>query len=465
MKKTLKIIGWGLILLSVYAGPALSGEKQLPPEGETPKDFGLPAKEDFQLGNGLRATLVSYGQIPKVTVRLAVRSGNLNEPENEVWLADMTSTMMKEGTKSRTSAEMNAAAARMGGGVFAGVGMDQSVIGGDVLSEFGPDFIRLVADIAQNPLFPEAELKRLKNDFLRKLSIQLSQPRTLALAKFRKAIYDGHPYGRILSTAEIIQGFTVEKIRAFYDANFGAARSHIYVVGQFDVKAVKKAIRSSFGGWKRGPAPMILPAKTDTRRSIIIVDRPGSQQSTMYIGLPVPDPSHKDSLALGAMNAILGGSGFLSRITANIREKKGYTYSPSSALSWQYRDAYWYQFASVGNAVTAPALKEILYEIDRLRQEPPSEEELKNIQNFMCGTFVLSNSSREGIIAVLSFQDFHSLAPDYLTTHVKKIQALTPKDIQRVAQDYLKPEKLIMVIVGDKKQIADSLKEFGPIVE
>jgi len=463
MKKTVKIIGWSLILMSVFSALAAREEKQLPPEGGIPKNFALPAKEHFRLDNGLSATLVSYGQIPKVTVQIVVRSGNLNEPANEVWLADMTGKLMKEGTKSRSAQQITAASARMGGGVNTGVGMDLSTIGGSVLSEFGPDYIRLIADIAQNPLFPEAELERLKKDFLRTLSIQLSQPQILALAEFRKAIYDNHPYGRILSTAEMIQGFTAEKIRAFYAANFGAARAHIYVVGQFNAQAAKEAIRKSFSGWKRGPAPLILPAKTDTHRSLHIVDRPGSQQSTMYIGLPVPDPSHKDSLALGAMNTMLGGGSFLSRITANIREKRGYTYSPFSALSPQYRDAYWFQFASVGNAVTAPALKEILYEIDRLRQEPPSEAELKNIQNFMCGTFVLSNSSREGILSALSFQDFHGL-PDYLTTYVQKVRALTPKDIQRVAQDYLKPEKLIIVIVGDKKEIADSLKEYGPLV-
>jgi predicted Zn-dependent peptidase len=184
----------------------------------------------------------------------------------------------------------------------------------------------------------------------------------------------------------------------------------------------------------------------------------------MYIGLPVPDPSHKDNLALGAMNAILGGGSFLSRITANIREQKGYTYSPFSALSPQYRDAYWFQFASVGNAVTAPALKEILYEIDRLRAEAPPENELKDIQSFMIGSFIRTNSTRQGIIGLLSFQDFHGL-PDYMTTYVKKIRALKPEDIQKAAQDYLKPEKLVIVIVGDKKQIADSLKEYGPLVD
>lgn len=465
MRKIMPLTGRGCILAAVFIALSAGAERQAPPEGGKPKDFILPAKEDFELANGLRATLVSYGQVPKAMVGLMVRTGNLNEPENEVWLANVAARFMREGTVGRSAKEIAAAAARMGGGVNSGAGSDTSGINGDVLSEFAPEFIRLVADIAQNPLFPETELGRLKNDQLRTLSIQLSQPETLALAKFRKTIYGDHPYGRLLSTAETIKGFTMDKIRSYYEANFGAVRSHLYVVGRFDAKAVKRAIRDAFGGWKRGPAPAILPAKTDTRRSVAVVDRPGSQQSTLYVGLPVVDPSHTDSLALEVVNFLLGGGSFLSRITANIRENKGYTYSPYSTISTRYRDAYWVQVASVGNTVTAPALKEILYEIDRLREEPPADKELKDIQNFMSGTFVMTNSSRAGILNILSNQDLHGLGPDYLSTYVQKIHALTPKDIQRAAREYLKPDKMIIVVVGEKREIADSLKGFGPVVE
>jgi zinc protease len=456
------IIGWGLMLTVVITA---GGQKQLPPEGGTPRDFVLPLKETIKLENGFSGTLVPYGTLPKVTVLLVVRSGNLNESENEIWLADMVGQLMKEGTKSRKAEDIAAAAARMGGEVNIGVGADLTTIGGDVLSEFGPELVRLIADIVQSPLFPETEIERLKNDSLRSLSIQISKPETLAQEKFRKVLYGNHPYGRILSTPDIIKSFTVEKARNFFDANFGAARSQIYVVGRFNRDAVKKAIQEVFGGWKNGPEPLILPAKTESQRAVHIVDRPGSQQSILYVGLPVIDPSQKDWVALQVTNAILGGGSFLSRITSNIRENKGYTYSPYSQISSRYRDAYWLQFASVGNEVTAPALKEILYEIARLREEPPPEEELRRIQNFLAGNFILQNSSRGGIVGILSFQDLHGLDPSYLSTWVQKVHALTPKDIQTIAQTYFMPEKITIVIVGDKNKIKDTLKGFGPIVE
>lgn len=465
MRKIKQGIGWGFVLATVLAAFSSGGDKELPPAGGKPKDFVLPAREEFELENGLRATLVPYGQVPKAMVGLMVRSGSLNESENEVWLANMTAKMMKEGTLGRSALEIAAAAARMGGNVNIGAGNDVSGISGDVLSEFAPEFIRLVGDIARSPLFPEKELERLKNDLLRTLSIQTSQSQTLALARFLAAIFGPHPYGRVLSTPATIKGFTIEKIRSYYETNFGAARSHLYVVGRFEAPAVKQAIRDAFGGWRRGPDPLTLPVKTETRRSVAIVDRPGSQQSSIYIGLPVIDPSHPDSLALKAADSVLGGGGFLARITNNIREKKGYTYSPYSDVSSRYRCAYWFQFASVGNAVTAPALKEILYEIDRLRAEPPAEKELEDIQNYLSGTFVLTNSSRSGILNLLSLIDLHGLGPDYLSTYVQKIHALTPTDIQRVVRDYLRPDKMIIVVVGEKKEIADSLREFGPAVE
>jgi zinc protease len=452
-----------LALLVVVLGGGAQSER--PPEGGKPKNFALPAAEMLELANGLKATLVPYGQVPKAMIGLSVRTGSLNEPANETWLANITMVLMREGTGGRSAKDIADAAARMGGEINTGAGSDTSGISGDVLAEFAPEFVRLVADIARNPLLPETELDRLKSDMLRRLSIQLSQAQTVARARFQEAIYGRHPYGRLLSTAETIKGFSAEKVRAYYDANFGAARSHLYVVGRFDVRAVRRAIQESFGGWKRGPGPAVLPVSTDTRRSVFLVDRPGSQQSTVFIGLPVVDRSHPDSLTFEAVNFLLGGGGFLSRITNNIRENKGYTYSPYSAWSSRYRSATWFQFASVGNAVTAPAIKEILYEIDRLREEPVPEKELKDIQNFMSGTFVLANSSRQGILDILSTQDLHGLGPDFLTSYVRKVHALTPKDIQRVAREYLDPDRMIIVVVGDKKQIGDSLKDFGPLVD
>jgi predicted Zn-dependent peptidase len=193
---------------------------------------------------------------------------------------------------------------------------------------------------------------------------------------------------------------------------------------------------------------------------IHIVDRPKAVQSTIYMGLPVADPSRPDYVAMLVTNSLLGGS-FGSRITTNIRERKGYTYSPVSTVSSRYRDAYWAEVADVTTNVTGASLKEILHEIDSLRTVPPSAEELRGIQNYLAGTFVLQNSSRMGIISVLQMLDLHGLGDDYLTEFVRRVYAVTPADVQRIARTHLAPERMTIVVVGDREVITEQLKPFG----
>ena len=162
------------------------------------------------------------------------------------------------------------------------------------------------------------------------------------------------------------------------------------------------------------------------------------------------------------MNVLLGGS-FGSRITSNIREQKGYTYSPSSQLSSRYRDAYWVEVADVTTNVTGPAIKEVIGEIDRLQADPPSDQELKGFQNYRAGVFILQNSSRAGIIGQLEFVDLHHLPPDYLNDYVARVYAVTPQQVQEAATKYIQDDKATIVVVGDKKVVQEQVKEFGPV--
>src|ERR1700747_1063908 len=225
--------------------PLAAQQKQAPPAGGQPKPFNVPAHETYALPNGLKVTLVPYGNYPKVTVSLVVRAGNLNEPPDMTGLADLAGNLMKEGTTSKTSKQVAEEAAGMGGAINITVGADESDITTDVLSEFGPKAATLLADVAQHPLFPESELPRLKNDALRQLSISKSVPQSIALEKFRKILYGDHPYGTGFPTEESITKTDVAAIRKYYGGNFGAARGHLYVAGRFDAGEMKKAIAAS----------------------------------------------------------------------------------------------------------------------------------------------------------------------------------------------------------------------------
>jgi len=436
----------------------------VPPKAGVPRDFKVPEPKRFTLDNGLQVALVQWGTMPKVRVTVSMRTGNAFEKADEVWLADLTGDLLREGTATRTAAQVSEEAARMGGSLAVSVGGDTTSVGADVLTEFGPHIVSLIADVVSNPKFPESELARLKADMLRNLAVSLSQPQQLALQKFRAVMYGDHAYGRVFPTEAMVKGFTLEQVRGFYNQTYGAGRSRLYVVGRFDTTAVEAAIRKDFAAWRKGSEPSQPAAKPTSARAVHIIDRPGAPQSTVIMGMPTVDPSNADFIPLTVMDALLGGA-FASRVTKNIREDKGYTYSPYSELSVRYRDAYWAENADVTTTVTGPSIKEILAEIDKLQAEPPSKEELGGIQNYLAGTYVLQNSSRGGITNQLDYMDLHALPPTYASTYVKQVYAVTPQQISDMARKHLVDDKALIVIVGDRKVIEEQVKGFGTLVD
>ena len=432
-----------------------------PPPGE-PRPFRVPATERFTLANGLTVTLAPYGATPKTTVRLVLPTGSIDEGTTEGWLAALTADLIQEGTTGRSAEDIATEAASMGGSVLIGVGADRTSVEGDVLEEFGPDLVALMADLVRNPAFPEAELARLQGDRVRALTVALQQPGTVTQAEFVRRLYAGHPYGRPLPTAEGIRGFTVDRIRTFWATHYGPDGAHLYVSGRFDPEAMRDSIERALGSWSAAPDAAPPIAEPEPTGGVVFIGRPGAPQSTLYLGLPVVDPSHPDYVALQVTNTLLGGA-FASRITLNIREDKGYTYSPQSFVTSRYRTAYWLQTADVGSEVTGAALQEIRNEIERLREEPPEEAELQGIKNYLSGIFVLQNSSRAGIIGQLAYLDLHGLPPEYLTRYVERVQAVTPEEVRRITRTYLRPEDMLLVVTGDPRVALPQLGSWGAV--
>ena len=455
------VISAAVILLG--ATTALNAQqtttREAPPPLGTPKAFHIPPRHDITLANGMKITLVQFGKIPKASVYLELRTGHIDEAATQTWLADVTTDLMREGTTTRSATQIADDVAGMGGELTTSASDDMSQIGGAVLGERAADMVKLVADVAQHPLFPESELARIKANEARNLAIALSQPQPIAQDAYARAVYGDHPYGRTFPTNAMLSGYTIAQVHDFYAKNFGAARAHLYVVGVFDAASVESAARDAFGKWAAGPRPTVDPPRQSTRRTVTLIDRPGAVQSTLILGVPVPGPTAADYMQLNVMDALLGGT-FGSRITTNIREQKGYTYSPYSYVSTHYHEANWAEQADVTTAVTGASLKEIFGEIARLQTTAPGEPELSGIKNNMIGLFTLRNASRGGIVSQLSFVDEQGLGNSYLADYVKHVLAVTPAEVQHMAQSYLKPEHMTLVVVGDKKTVDPQLAPY-----
>ncbi|MBL8180658.1 MAG: insulinase family protein [Blastocatellia bacterium] len=444
-----------LCLISVTG--SVFAQKQTPPIGGKPKPFVFPKQEVYTLPNGMKVTLVPYGSVPKVAVQATIYAGTKDDAKGKKAISEMVGSMLKEGTKTRTAEQIATSSAEMGGSVSTGTGTDSTSISGEVLSEFGPQFVALIGDMILNPAFNADSLERLKANKLRNLAVGRTQAGNQAWSKFREVIFPDHPYGKIDPTDAEVQSYTLEDVRSFYTQNYGASRTALYVVGKFDTAAVKQAITKAFGGWSKGtPATRNVP-KIDAKRSLTLIDRPGSPQSTIYLGMPGPAISDADYAKFVVMDSILAGS-FGSRITANIRENKGYTYSPGSFLWNRYKTGYWVQNADVTTQFTGASIKEILFEIERMRNEPVSEKELNGIKSYLIGLYVLQNSARTGVIGQLESMNYNELDRASLDNNVSRLSAVTAADVQEMAKKYLVEDKMTIVVVGDKASVADQIK-------
>ena len=298
-----------------------------PPKPGVPRDFKVPEPKRFTLDNGLQVALVQWGTMPKVRVTVTMRTGNAFEKADEVWLADLTGDLIREGTATRTAAQISEEAARMGGSLSVSVGGDTTTIGGDVLSEYGHQMVELVADVAMNPKFPESELARLKANMLRNLAVALSQPQQLAAAEISRGHVRRPRLRPCLPDRRDGQGLHARSDTAVLPADL-RRRPLAALRGRTVRRIRRRGVDSkAFAPWSKGSAPAPPAPKPSSTRVVHVIDRPGAPQSTVIMGVPTVDPSSPDFIPMTVMDALLGGA-FASRITKNIREDKGYTYSP-----------------------------------------------------------------------------------------------------------------------------------------
>ncbi len=427
------------------------------------RPFQLAPRVERTLPNGLRIIVTRQAVVPKVSVTLTILSGLANDPAGMAGLATMTGEIIQEGTKTRTSRDIRRQAFGMGGTLSAAASQDYTSITARGLSEFAPGLIDLVADVAINPTFPEQEVSILKQQHLQALEQEQASPQFVANREFRAHLFGEHPYARVSETVESIQGVNRERLGTYHHDYYRPNNAFLLVVGDVEPEPVVAAATKAFGAWpKLADAPTkTVPQPTLEGRHVYFVQRPNSVQSSISIGNFTVKRSDPHWYEMQLANTIFGGA-FNSRIVRNIREEKGYTYSPSS-LFQAFRQAGFYKFdADVRNAVTGPTLVEVFKEIDKMRAEGSQGEELNGAKQYMRGLFPYQTSSQAGLAAVLNTVYVFGLPKDYPETYRAKITAITPDQVKAGAAE-LFGSGSVVVIVGDWTKVKDQLAGYKDI--
>jgi zinc protease len=425
------------------------------------RPFQLAARLERTLPNGLRVIVARQTAIPKVSVTLTVLSGFSSDPADLTGLASLTADLIQEGTKTKSSREIRRDVFGMGGSLSAAASQDFTSVSARGLSEYASPLIDLVADVAMNPTLPDDELAILKQQHLQTVSQQKASATFLANREFRRALFGGHPYARTSETDASLRAMDRARLAAFHRDHYRPNNAFLLIVGAIDPDAMVAAAQKAFGGWTRGdvPKPAFAPPPALSGRHVIFVQRPNSVQSSIALGNVAVKRSDPRWYELTLANTIYGGA-FNSRIVRNIREEKGYTYSPGSVLTG-FADAGFYRFtADVRNEVTGATLTEVFKEIDKMRAEGSEGAELQGAKQYLRGIFPIQTATQAGLAGTLNNVYVFGLPKDYPETFRSKIAAVTPEQTRGAATTLLGSSDSVIVIVGDYAKVKDQLGAF-----
>ena len=421
-----------------------------------------PARVHKTLSNGLEIVLVESHSIPKFTGELFFRTGNAMTAATAPGLADMTATVARTGTTRRTSRQIEEDLRRMGSDLSSGAGADTSVISFGGLVDFSNDLLELVSELAQRAAFPVEEFERERRQLIEGLRIERTTPGFLAGERFRRVLFGSHPYGTISPTEEQVAGYRVEQLADYYKKFYRPGNALLAMVGDFEPRKMLAQIEKIFGSWESAPVDQARnpPLPEILERRVYLVHLPGSVQTQILMGNRAITRKHPDWLRLTLANSIYGGA-FNSRLVMNIREDKGYTYSPHSGMHSLRQHGYFSIGAAVRNDVVGAALAEIFYELDRMRETPVGESELDDARVYMTGLFSLGLATQDGLAGQLATAALEKLPEDYLETYRERVLALTSADVLDAAQKYFDSAHAQIVIVGDRAQIESQVLQFG----
>jgi len=468
MKTNAMLIAATVVCATMATFAQQGPDRTHPPQPGPPAPLRLPTIQKQKLSNGLPVWIVELHEVPVAQVNLVVLSGTANDPPGKYGVASLTAAMLEEGAGSRSALEIADAVDYLGADLGAATTSDLSAVRLHVPVARLADALPIMADVALRPTFQKDELDRQRQERLTSLLQGRDDPPTISSAAFARILYGkGHRYGTLqMGTAETIKTLTADDLRSFYASAFRPENAVLLAVGDITAARAMPLFEKNFGTWKASApaATEKLPATDEPpARQVYLIDKPGAAQSQIRIGRVGVPRSTADFFPIQVLNTILGGS-FTSRLNNNLREVHGYTYGAASAFDMRGSAGPFYASAGVQTDKTADALKEFFIELNAILKPIPAEE-LARAKNYVSLRYPSAFETTGDISRRLEDALVYKLPDDYFAKYVQNIQSVTASDVQSVAQKYIKPDYLAVVVVGDLKTIEPSVRalNLGPI--
>jgi zinc protease len=440
---------------------AAQQKANLPKAGPTVK-FTLPAIEKTKLSNGLNVWIVKQNELPIVSMNLVLNAGSMLDSADKTGVASMTATMLNQGTSTRSAVDLANQLQSIGASVNAGSGWDLTQISMQTLTKNLDQALNIYTDVVMNPSFPNTELESIRKRSLVGLLQRKSQPAAISNGAFNKVLYGNQPYGRD-TTENSLKSMTRDDLVSFYKSNYVSNNATLIVVGDVEKSTLMPKLETAFAGWKSGNPTMPTTSAQEMKGKpgIYIIDKPGAAQSTIAIGQVGIDRSNPDYYAVQIMNSILGG-GSSGRLFKNLREDKGYTYGAYSSFTTRRGAGPFRAGGDFQTGSTKESVSELMKEINGMRGDiPVTEAELNTNKIAVINGYPSGFETVGQISGQLSNLVVYGLPDSYFNDYITKINAVTIQDVNRVANKYLDPSKMAIVIVGDKTVIEPKLKELN----
>lgn len=424
--------------------------------GSTSAASGIASATRHVLRNGMVALIQRNTSTPTVSVRGDIRIGAMYEPAEKSGLAAFTGASLIRGTSERSFQEIVEETESLGCSVNAGGGLHSTGFGGKALVEDLPLVLEILADMVMHPTFPEQEIERLRGQFLMGLKESEEEPGTQASRIVRELLFPSeHPYSRLSSgTLDTVAGITRDDLIAFHQL-YHPAVTTVAVVGDVEPEAVIGLLEDAFGDWapENKPPTLTLPAVpplNDIQRRDI--EMPGKIQSAIVWSVPGIKRASPDYYSAVVGNMILGRIGMGGRLGDNVREDQGMAYYVHSSFDADVEAGPWSAVAGVNPSNVERAVSAIIHEIERFKEEGPTDEELSDARAYLTGSLVLALETNDGIAGTLLGIERYNLGLDYIQRYPELINGVSREQIVATARHYLSTDRYVLAVAGPREK-------------